>query len=142
MSWGWRVPFLASAILVVVGLFIRLKLMESPAFERVKETETEAEDADRRRRAQVPAQRASWRWACAWARTACFYLLTVFVYVYGEEELGLDKNTMLTGVVIAAALGLITVPLYGLAVRPRRPQAAVPGGRGRRRRCGRSRSSG
>jgi MFS family permease len=42
-----------------------------------------------------------------------FYLLTVFVYVYGEDELGLDKNTMLTGVVIAAALGLITVPLWG-----------------------------
>jgi MFS transporter, MHS family, shikimate and dehydroshikimate transport protein len=42
-----------------------------------------------------------------------FYLLTVFVYVYGEEELGLEKDTLLTGVVIAAAIGLFTVPLWG-----------------------------
>ncbi len=58
MSWGWRVPFLVSVVLVGVGLFIRLKLMESPAFQRVKETKTEAPQADRRRRPQVPARSA------------------------------------------------------------------------------------
>ena len=111
-SWGWRVPFLASAILVIVGLVIRLKLMESPAFERVKETETEAKmpivDVVRKYPRNVLTAMGM-----RMGENGVFYLLTVFVYVYGEEELGLDKNTMLTGVVIAAALGLITVPLWG-----------------------------
>jgi MHS family shikimate/dehydroshikimate transporter-like MFS transporter len=111
-SWGWRVPFLASAILVIVGLVIRLRLMESPAFERVKETETEAEkpivDVVRKYPRDVLTAMGM-----RMGENGVFYLLTVFVYVYGEDELGLDKNTMLTGVVIAAALGLITVPLWG-----------------------------
>ena len=111
-SWGWRVPFLASAILVIIGLVIRLKLMESPAFERVKETKTEASmpivDVIRKYPRNVLTAMGM-----RMGENGVFYLLTVFVYVYGEEELGLDKDTMLTGVVIAAALGLITVPLWG-----------------------------
>jgi MFS transporter, MHS family, shikimate and dehydroshikimate transport protein len=112
MSWGWRVPFLASAILVIVGLVIRLKLLESPAFERVKETKTEAKapivDVVRKYPRDVLTAMGM-----RMGENGVFYLLTVFVYVYGEEELGLEKDTMLTGVVIAAALGLITVPLWG-----------------------------
>jgi MHS family shikimate/dehydroshikimate transporter-like MFS transporter len=111
-SWGWRVPFLASAILVIVGLVIRLRLMESPAFERVKETKTEAQkpivDVVRKYPRDVLTAMGM-----RMGENGVFYLLTVFVYVYGEDELGLDKNTMLTGVVIAAALGLFTVPLWG-----------------------------
>jgi metabolite-proton symporter len=111
-SWGWRVPFLASSILVIVGLVIRLRLMESPAFERVKETKTEAKapivDVVRKYPRDVLTAMGM-----RMGENGVFYLLTVFVYVYGEDELGLDKNTMLTGVVIAAALGLFTVPLWG-----------------------------
>jgi MFS transporter, MHS family, shikimate and dehydroshikimate transport protein len=106
------VPFLASAILVIVGLVIRLRLMESPAFERVKETKTEAQkpivDVVRKYPRDVLTAMGM-----RMGENGVFYLLTVFVYVYGEDELGLDKNTMLTGVVIAAALGLFTVPLWG-----------------------------
>src|ERR687893_897941 len=47
------------------------------------------------------------------AENGCFYILTVFVLAYGEDELGLSKGTMLTGVIIAAAIGLFTVPLWG-----------------------------
>jgi MHS family shikimate/dehydroshikimate transporter-like MFS transporter len=111
-SWGWRVPFLASAILVVVGLVIRLKLMESPAFERVKETETQAEkpivDVVRKYPRDVITAMGM-----RVAENGAFYVLTVFTLAYGEDELGLEKNTMLTGVIIAAAIGLITVPLWG-----------------------------
>ncbi|HEX5619999.1 MAG TPA: MFS transporter [Solirubrobacteraceae bacterium] len=111
-SWGWRVPFLASAILVIVGLVIRLKLMESPAFERVKETKTEAKapivDVIRKYPRDVLTAMGM-----RMGENGVFYLLTVFVYVYGEEELGLENDTMLTGVVIAAALGLFTVPFWG-----------------------------
>jgi MFS transporter, MHS family, shikimate and dehydroshikimate transport protein len=112
MAWGWRVPFLASAILVIVGLVIRLKIMESPAFERVKETNTEAArpivDVVRKYPREVLVAMGM-----RVAENGCFYILTVFVLAYGEEELGLAKGTMLTGVIIAAAIGLFTVPLWG-----------------------------
>jgi len=112
MSWGWRVPFLASIILVGIGLFIRLKLMESPAFERVRETKTEADrpivDVVRKYPREVLVAMGM-----RVAENGCFYILTVFVLAYGEEELDLSKGTMLTGVIIAAALGLFTVPFYG-----------------------------
>ena len=111
-SWGWRVPFLASAILVIVGLVIRLKLMESPAFARVRETETQAEkpivDVVRKYPRDVFTAMGM-----RMGENGVFYLLTVFVYVYGEDELGLEKNELLWSVSIAAALGLITVPLWG-----------------------------
>jgi MHS family shikimate/dehydroshikimate transporter-like MFS transporter len=112
LAWGWRIPFLASAILVGVGLFIRLKLMESPAFERVRETKTEA------RRPIVDVVRKYPRevlvaMGMRVAENGCFYILTVFVLAYGEDELGLSEGTMLTGVIIAAAIGLVTVPLWG-----------------------------
>jgi MFS transporter, MHS family, shikimate and dehydroshikimate transport protein len=112
MSWGWRVPFLASAALVAVGLFIRLRIMESPAFQRVKETKTEAPkpivDVVRKYPREVLVAMGM-----RVAENGAFYILTVFVLAYGEDELGLSKNTMLTGVIIAAAIGLFTVPLFG-----------------------------
>ncbi len=112
MSWGWRVPFLASALLVIVGLVIRLKIMESPAFERIKETKTEAPkpivDVIRKYPREVLTAMGM-----RVGENGCFYILTVFVLAYGEEELGLSKGTMLTGVIIAAAIGLVTVPLWG-----------------------------
>jgi metabolite-proton symporter len=111
-SWGWRVPFLASAILVIVGLVIRLRLMESPAFTRVKETQTEAQrpivDVVRKYPRDVFTAMGM-----RMAENGCFYVLTVFTLAYGEDELGLEKDTMLNGVIVAAALGLITVPLWG-----------------------------
>jgi MFS transporter, MHS family, shikimate and dehydroshikimate transport protein len=112
LSWGWRIPFLVSAVLVGVGLFIRLRIMESPAFQRVKETKTEAPkpivDVVRKYPREVLVAMGM-----RVAENGAFYILTVFVLAYGEDELGLSKNTMLTGVIIAAAIGLVTVPLFG-----------------------------
>jgi MFS transporter, MHS family, shikimate and dehydroshikimate transport protein len=112
MSWGWRVPFLVSIVLVAVGLVIRLTIMESPAFERVKETKTEA------RKPIVDVVRKYPRnvlvaMGMRVAENGTFYILTVFVLAYGEDTLGMSKSTMLTGVIIAAAIGLLTIPLWG-----------------------------
>jgi MHS family shikimate/dehydroshikimate transporter-like MFS transporter len=112
MAWGWRVPFLISIVLVAVGLVIRLKILESPAFKEVKDSETMSE------RPLVDLLKTHKRdvltaMGMRIAENGTFYVLTVFVLVYGEDALKLEKNTMLTGVVIAALLGLITIPLYG-----------------------------
>jgi len=111
-AWGWRIPFLFSIVLVGVGLFIRMRLMESPAFQRVKETGTEAPkpivDVVKTQPREVLVAMGM-----RIAENGVFYIFTVFVLAYAEDTLKLGKSTMLTGVGIAAAVGLVTVPLWG-----------------------------
>jgi MFS transporter, MHS family, shikimate and dehydroshikimate transport protein len=112
MAWGWRIPFLVSIVLVAVGLFIRLAVMESPAFKEIKDSGTASEkplvDLVKEHKRDVLTAMGM-----RIAENGCFYIFTVFVLAYGEETLNLPKNTMLTGVIIAAAIGLFTVPLWG-----------------------------
>src|SRR5215213_3738532 len=111
-AWGWRVPFLFSLVLVGVGLFIRLRIMESPLFLQVKETHTEAPmpiiDVVR-----TYPKNVLLAMGMRIAENGTFYVLTVFVLTYITAELGLGENVGLVGVLIAAAIGLITVPFFG-----------------------------
>jgi MFS transporter, MHS family, shikimate and dehydroshikimate transport protein len=112
MAWGWRVPFLVSILLVGVGLFIRMRIVESPAFQAMKE------DADESSKPIVDAVKQHPRnvlvaMGMRIGENAVFYIFTVFVLAYAEETLKLGKSTMLTGLAIAAAIGLFTVPLWG-----------------------------
>jgi MFS transporter, MHS family, shikimate and dehydroshikimate transport protein len=112
LSWGWRIPFLLSVVLIAIGLFVRLRLYESPAFQRVKETQTEAPmpilDVLRKYPREVLLAMGM-----RIAENGTFYILTVWVLVYGNEPLELPKSTMVWGVVMAALIGLITIPFYG-----------------------------
>jgi len=112
LSWGWRIPFLFSILLVGVGLFIRMRIMESPTFQQVKDTGTEAPkpivDVVKTHPREVLVAMGM-----RIAENGVFYIFTVFVLAYAEDTLKLGKSTMLTGVGIAAAVGLITVPLWG-----------------------------
>ena len=111
-SWGWRVPFLVSVVLVGVGLFIRMRIMESPAFQQVKDSGTEAPkpivDVIKTQPREVLVAMGM-----RIAENGVFYIFTVFVLAYAEDTLKLGKSTMLTGVAIAAFIGLFTVPLWG-----------------------------
>src|SRR3954468_17547204 len=111
-SWGWRIPFLGSLVLVAVGLFIRMRLMESPAFQQVKDSGTEAPkpivDVIKTQPREVLVAMGM-----RIAENGVFYIFTVFVLAYGEKTLDLGKSTMLMGVAIAAAVGLVPVPLGG-----------------------------
>ncbi len=112
LAWGWRIPFLLSIILVGVGLFIRLRIMETPAFMQVQESHTEA---------QMPIldvlrtypKNVLLAMGMRIAENGTFYILTAFVLTYIVEEVGLEQGTGLTGVIIAAAIGLFTIPLFG-----------------------------
>jgi metabolite-proton symporter len=112
LSWGWRVPFLLSIILVAVGLFIRLRLLESPAFQRVKDTETLAPkpivDVVRKYPKQVGLAMGM-----RVAENGTFYVLTVFSLVYGAEHLDVSKNIVTWGVAVAGLIGLASIPFYG-----------------------------
>ena len=111
-NWGWRIPFLISIVLVAVGLYVRLRVLETPEFEDV-----------RQRRAVVryplfQVLRRQWGQVLSSAfvrmsEQAPFYLFTVFVLTYTTTKLKLNRNDVLNDVLIAAAIGLLTVPLFG-----------------------------
>jgi metabolite-proton symporter len=112
LAWGWRLPFLFSIVLVGVGLYIRLKILETPAFSQVKEAHTEA------RRPIVDVFRAYPRavFLAAGARFAdnvLYYVFATFVLTYTTTQLGLPRSAALIGVLIAAALELVTMPAFG-----------------------------
>ena len=111
-SWGWRVPFLLSIVLVGVGLFIRLRIMETPAFLQVKETRTEAPMPILDVLRTYP-KNVLLAMGMRIAENGTFYVLTVFVLTYIVEELKLEQTTGLIGVLIAAFIGLFTIPLFG-----------------------------
>jgi metabolite-proton symporter len=112
LSWGWRVPFLLSILLVAVGLIIRLRIQETPVFARVKQAQNEA----RRPIAELLATQWKAVLLAVGARIAengAFYIYTVFVLVYGTQQAGIDRQTILNGVLMAAACALVAIPFCG-----------------------------
>jgi len=112
LTWGWRVPFLVSILLVGVGLYVRLRVMESPEFAAVKEKRAVV------RMPLVEVVRTQWReiLASAFVRLseqAPFYLFVTFVLTYGTQQLKLGRAGLLNDTLIAAAVGLVSVPLFG-----------------------------
>jgi MFS family permease len=112
LSWGWRIPFLLSILLVGVGLIIRLRILETPAFTRLKAARTEA------RRPIVELLRTQRKevllaMGARFAENGAFYIYTVFVLVYGTQKVGIDRQTVLNGVLIAAACALFAIPFFG-----------------------------
>jgi MFS transporter, MHS family, shikimate and dehydroshikimate transport protein len=112
LAWGWRIPFLLSIILIGVGLFIRLRIMETPAFTQVQESHTEARMPILDVLRTYP-KNVLLAMGMRIAENGTFYILTAFVLTYIVEEVGLEQGTGLTGVIIAAAIGLFTIPLFG-----------------------------
>lgn len=112
LAWGWRLPFLLSVLLVGVGLFIRFRIYESPAFTQVKESRTEAQlpilDVLRTHPKNVLLAAGT-----RLGTDVVFYTVSVFSLTYLSTNLGVPNNVGLTAVLIAAALGIFTVPAFG-----------------------------
>ena len=112
LAWGWRVPFLLSVVLIAVGLFVRLRLLETPAFSRVlAEKRTDAAPLLRVLR-EHPREVVAGM-AMRFGQNVLFYIFTVFVLGYGQNTLHYSRSTMLGGVAVGATVGLFTLPLYG-----------------------------
>ncbi|UUL75374.1 MHS family MFS transporter [Pseudarthrobacter sp. Fe7] len=111
-AYGWRIPFILSIILIGVGLFVRLRVIESPEFDAVRKSNKVVSapiiEVIRRQPKEILLS--------ALVRTseqAPFYLFITFVITYATKQLKLDSNSILDDTLIAAALGLISVPLFG-----------------------------
>ncbi|MCW2723683.1 MAG: family transporter [Frankiales bacterium] len=112
-SWGWRIPFLASFVLIIIGLIVRLKVLESPTFEAVKKTTGPV------KLPLVEAFHRYWReiLLIAFVRMseqAPFYLFITFVLTYGTVHLHLPKGDLLNDTLVAAAVSLVTIPVAGM----------------------------
>jgi len=111
LTWGWRLPFLFSIILVALGLYIRLGIQETPVFARLLpdrriERQPVLEVIRRQPREIVLTA------LCRTAEQAPFYLFTSFVFTYGVDVLHLDRNFILTAVLGAAVLSFVSIPLF------------------------------
>ncbi|MGI8696475.1 MAG: MFS transporter [Mycobacteriales bacterium] len=112
LAWGWRIPFLLSSVLVVVGLVVRLKVAESPAFERVRSTGTEVRMPLMDVLKAYPA-RIMIGMGMRAAENVIFPVYTVFILTYGKR-LGVPQGTLLTGVIISSVIGLISIPFWAI----------------------------
>ncbi len=111
-SWGWRIPFLLSIVLVGIGLYVRLRVLESPAFAEVKKQQTVVKMPVWEVIKTQPLEILTSAFV-RMSEQAPFYLFVTFVLTYGTKQLGLSRGDLLNYTLVAAAVGLITVPLFG-----------------------------
>jgi metabolite-proton symporter len=111
-TWGWRIPFLLSIVLVGVGLWIRLGVLETPVFSRMLE---------QRRTSAAPVAevlRRNWREVILTClirtgQQAPFYIFWTYVLTYATGPLGMQRQEVLNDTLIASGVSLFTVPLWG-----------------------------
>lgn len=122
LAWGWRIPFLLSGVLVIIGLWIRVSVSESPLFlEAQARAEAEAAEAGPAAKQDAPVVevfRHNWRGVLTAIGTrlgenVSYYILTAFVLVYVTVHLELPKSTALNAVLIGSAVHFVTIPLWG-----------------------------
>jgi MFS transporter, MHS family, shikimate and dehydroshikimate transport protein len=111
-SWGWRVPFFASALLVVVGLYIRLKIEETPAFTELQQKH-ERESAPAVEVVKEHPKNLLRAIGMRFSENITFYMLITFTLSYGVDDLKIDKNVLLAAIVICATISCIVIPMWG-----------------------------
>jgi MFS family permease len=112
LTWGWRVPFWISIVMVGVGLYIRLGLLETPVFTRILE---------QRRVERAPVLEVIKRQPkeiiltalCRMAEQGPFYVYAAFVFTYGTTVLHSSRNLLLTALLTATGLSAVSIPLSG-----------------------------
>jgi MFS family permease len=111
MSWGWRIPFIASVVLLVIGVWIRSSLDETPDFKKVQQSGAVV------RLPIAEVFRSHWRAVLVSigakaAETGPFYIFGTYVIAYATG-MGVENNIVLTAVAVAAILATIWMPIFG-----------------------------
>ncbi|WP_410012953.1 MFS transporter [Sodalis sp. RH24] len=122
MSWGWRIPFMLSFALVLVGLYMRRRLEETPVFQAVQRRERQNPTTAPGEKASSPVVevvRHQWRsilliMVLRFAESVPFFLATVFAVSYATSQLGVDKQTMLNVVMTTCVLAFPMHAFFGM----------------------------
>lgn len=112
LAWGWRVPFALSIVLVGVGLYIRLGILETPVFSKL----VAERQLDRTPMLTVIRDHPKEILLSAFARMseqAPFYIFTAFVFSYGIGTLHVSRDFLLTAVLSASVLSFVSIPVFG-----------------------------
>jgi MFS family permease len=112
LSWGWRIPFALSIVLVGIGLWIRLRILETPVFRRL----AAERKIERTPIIEVCKKQPGTILLTALARLseqAPFYVFTAFIFAYGTGVLHVSRDLLLTAVLCATLLSAVTIPLSG-----------------------------
>lgn len=112
-AWGWRIPFLASAVLVIIGLYVRLKIEETPVFQ---------ETLDKQQQERVPMVAVTKQYPrmlvlgtlMATATFVLFYLTTVFSLTWGTTELGFSRESFLGMQLLGVLMFALFIPISAL----------------------------
>jgi MFS family permease len=112
LSWGWRLPFAISIVLVGVGLWIRLGILETPTFWRLtaerKIEKTPTLEVIKRQHKEIILSALA-----RLAEQAPFYIFTAWVFSYATGILKVPRDTVLTAVLAASLLSFVSIPLSG-----------------------------
>src|SRR6201997_1696107 len=112
LTWGWRIPFALSIILVGIGLWIRLGILETPVFQEIlnKEKGKKAPvlEVNKKQPKEIILSAL-----LRLSEQAPFYVFTAFVFAYAVGTLKMDRNFILSAVMAAACLSFFTIPLAG-----------------------------
>ncbi|HXJ53025.1 MAG TPA: MFS transporter [Burkholderiales bacterium] len=112
LSWGWRIPFALSIVLVAIGLYIRLRIMETPVFTRLQQQKR----IERRPMLEVLKRQPKEVILSALARMAeqaPFYIFTAFVFSYATGQLDVTRDFLLAAVMCASLVSFFTIPIFG-----------------------------
>jgi metabolite-proton symporter len=112
LSWGWRIPFALSIVLVGLGLYIRLGILETPVFARL----LSERKVDRTPMLTVIKEHPKEILLSAFARMAeqaPFYIFTAFIFSYGTGTLHVSRDFLLTSVLAASVLSFVSIPVFG-----------------------------
>ena len=112
LAWGWRIPFLLSAVLVLVGLVIRLSIAESPEFEKVREAAVEVKmpiaEAFRRHPKEIFLVAGTYL-----SQGVLAYITMSYLVSYGTAQLKIARPSVLMGVFVAAVVATVLYPVFG-----------------------------
>jgi MFS family permease len=112
LNWGWRIPFALSIILVGVGLWIRLGILETPVFQNLVETK-KIEKAPVLEVIKRQPREIILSALLRMAEQAPFYIFTAFIFAYAVGTLKMSRDFILTAVLVAACVSFVTIPLSG-----------------------------
>ena len=110
LSWGWRVAFLSTIVLAAVGLYVRLQVMETPAFARVKEAQGGGQDPFAELLRTQPKELLKGM-GTRWIEGLTFNAYAVLAVTYATDYVHVPKTTILNGIVLGAAVGVVLTPV-------------------------------